>query len=131
MEVLVEEEVEVVVPHPQVPRPPAPQAQARLAPPALENPAAVAAVAAPVAREIQAQPGNYLTILAQAQAKLTPHLQQFLLFHLPFLRRRTLLRWRFHHCLSLWLALSLRHHPLRPPWCGSRHLPRIMALRRL
>ena len=53
-----EEEVEVL--HPQVPRPPAPQARARPARRALlENPAAVAAPAAPVAREIQAQRGKY------------------------------------------------------------------------
>ena len=51
MEVQVEE-AEVEVLHLQVPRPPAPQAQAHLAHRALENPAA------PVAREIQAQPGN-------------------------------------------------------------------------
>ena len=53
-----EEEVEVL--HPQVPRHPAPQAQARPARRALlENPAAVAVPAAPVAREIQAQLGRY------------------------------------------------------------------------
>ena len=54
-----EVEVGVEVLHPQVPRPPAPQAQAHPVR-ALANPAAVAVPAAPVAREIPAQPGNYL-----------------------------------------------------------------------
>ena len=55
MEAQVEEEVEVL--HPQVPRPPAQARPARRA--LLENPGAVAAPAAPVAREIQAQRGKY------------------------------------------------------------------------
>ena len=53
-----EVEVGVAVLHPQVPHPPAPQAQAHPVR-ALANPAAVAVPAAPVARGTQAQPGNW------------------------------------------------------------------------
>ena len=126
-----EEEAEVEVPHLQVPRPPARQAQAHPDHRALENPAAVAVPAAPVGREIQAQPGNRPLTLAHAQAKLNSHPQQFILLHLALLRRWTLLRWRLQHCVSLRLALPQRHRPLRPPRRQSRHLSRTMALRRL